>query len=96
MSGNAYTTERGHFKLRLVKVLRGHHGDVFCAAVDLDGPTLKHVRVITGGADRTVKIWQPMRHTHQTLCGHTETVTCIATAGNMIASGSLDHTVKCS
>jgi WD40 repeat protein len=97
MSVHGYTSERGEFRLRLLKILRGHQRDVYCAALDMDGQktSLKDLRVVSGSADRTVRIWQPLQQTQQTLQGHTETVTCVAICGDLIASGSLDKSVRC-
>ena len=51
-------------------------------------------RVVSGGWDNMVRIWDLETGEAQTLEGHTEAVTSVAVLGNRIVSGSLDDTVR--
>ncbi len=71
-------------------VFRGHTNTVYGVAFSADGKTLA-----TGGADKTIRLWDVDTHQRLALLRYTDRVTCLAFApnGKMLASGSSDLTV---
>ncbi len=77
---------------RKCRPLTGHTGAVLGVAVSADGR-----RVISGGQDGTVKVWDAAAGQPElTLTGHTRAVFGVAVSGDgkHIVSGSHDHTLK--
>src|SRR5262249_54407099 len=76
---------------KLVARLRGHTADVRALAF------LSPARLVSGGADRTARLWDVTRGTEvAALVGHTGTVTCVAIAagGKFVITGSTDRTAR--
>ncbi|MFF3687258.1 NB-ARC domain-containing protein [Streptomyces sp. NPDC002187] len=76
----------------LQRTLTGHIGPVRSVAIAQDGSWLA-----TGGADKTVRIWDRASGTcTTTLTGHTATVQSVAISpdGTWLATGSADKTVR--
>ena len=80
------------YPLSLLRVVTGHAGAVVQGAFTPDG-----TRFLTGGADKTLRLWQvadgaPLR----AWVGHDEAVSGVAITadGKTIVSGSLDKTVR--
>ncbi|MGW5158050.1 nSTAND1 domain-containing NTPase [Nonomuraea wenchangensis] len=71
-------------------VLRGHDGAALAVGFSPDG------RVVTGGVDRTVRIWEPATGAHRALRGHTDEVMGLAVSrdGRRVAGASRDGTVR--
>jgi WD40 repeat protein len=72
--------------------LRGHYGDVTCAAFSPDGK-----RIATGSADKTTMLWDAETgHKILTLKGHRGAITSIAFSpnGQRIVTGSSDKTAR--
>ncbi|MET9897063.1 trypsin-like peptidase domain-containing protein [Streptomyces sp. NPDC006446] len=72
--------------------LSGHTDEVYAVAFSRDGNTL-----FTGGADGTVRLWDPVTgSTRTTLKEHTGQVTSVAFSrdGHTLATGSADGTVR--
>ena len=73
--------------------LIGHEGKVLAVAISPDGGL-----VATGGADRTVRLWNPGNRTPllATLKGHSGAVEALAFApdGKTLASGGLDTSIR--
>mmetsp|Transcript_12020 Transcript_12020/g.28734 ORF Transcript_12020/g.28734 Transcript_12020/m.28734 type:complete len:594 (+) Transcript_12020:260-2041(+) len=74
-----------------VRVLKSHRGAVLCLSM---GPGAG--RVISGGRDRDVRVWDTDLDADSTftLSGHDGAVTCLSAEGNVIASGSDDKFVR--
>jgi WD40 repeat protein len=73
-------------------VLRGHGGEVRCAAFSVDGTMLA-----TGGKDRQIYLWEPTAASERArLLGHKQAVTALTFApdGKTLVSGSEDATVR--
>lgn len=84
-----YWQRQTHLEL---KTLRGHIGYVLSAAFFPDGE-----RVVTGGADQTVRIWETSSGKElMTLTGHGARVHWVAVSpdGRSILTGSADRTAK--
>jgi WD40 repeat protein len=78
--------------LRAALPLLGHTARVCCVAISRDG-----TRIVSGSADRTVKVWNAQTgHEIRSFKGHTEAVSSVAISGDgkRIVSGSADKTVK--
>jgi WD40 repeat protein len=76
----------------LLHTLIGHSEAVNSIALNVHGNTL-----ISGSADKTLKIWHPgSGELLHTLSGHSAGVTCVAISpdSRVIASGSQDKTIK--
>jgi WD40 repeat protein len=74
------------------RTLKGHSGNVTCAALSDDGKTLA-----TGGADKTIRLWDTRTwELKSTLSGHTGLIRCLAFAPKeaTLASASDDWTVR--
>jgi len=71
-------------------VLRGHRGPVNALAFTPDG------RIVTAGADRTVRIWDPADGSAIVLRGHQDEVTTVLVTanGSQVWSASQDGTVR--
>jgi len=77
---------------RLLRILEGHAGSVYCVAVTPDG-----CRVVSGSGDKTLKLWDYATGALlQTLKGHSTGVSCVAVTpdGGQVVSGSWDETLK--
>ena len=77
---------------RYIKTFRGHSDSVYAIAFTPDGQTLA-----SGGADRTIKIWD--LNTGQEICTlteHTDAVVSLIASpdGKTLLSGSADNTIK--
>lgn len=77
---------------RYIKTFRGHSDSVYTIAFTPDGQTLA-----SGGADRTIKIWD--LNTGQEICTlteHTDAVVSLIASpdGKTLLSGSADNTIK--
>jgi F-box/WD-40 domain protein 7 len=79
-----------------LKVLKGHTKAVYCVQFVAHGK-----RLVTGSADKKIKIWDLESATDAsskkaavTLKGHSGSVKCIHANPNMVFSGSSDHTVR--
>lgn len=75
-----------------LNVLVGHQGPATAAAFSSDG-----WRALTGGADRTVRLWDlPTGRLLRCFLGHQDVVTCLAFApdGRTALSGSRDGTIR--
>lgn len=73
-----------------------HKGEITCI---LSEKIFNQTFLITGSADRTIKIWDTepkSKSIAQTITGHTGTITCLAYSikSDTIFSGSVDKTVK--
>jgi WD40 repeat protein len=72
--------------------MRGHTGNVLCAAFSLDGK-----QIVSGSDDCNIRVWDA--HTGNSVMGplkiHTEAIVCVTFSpdGSQIASGSRDNTV---
>ena len=74
--------------------LEGHTHSVYCVAAY---PTDEGIRIVSGSADQTVKIWDAETGENlRTLVGHRDVVKSVAASsdGHRIVSGSMDRTVK--
>jgi WD40 repeat protein/sterol desaturase/sphingolipid hydroxylase (fatty acid hydroxylase superfamily) len=96
MPGSGQETEEQRRLLDLCKqkcqMLTGHKGAVLCVAVSGDGR-----RILSGGADGTVKVWDAATgREERTLTGHHAMVQSVAVSGDgrHVVSGSADRTVK--
>ena len=69
------------------KTLEGHSDYVNSVAIDGD-------RIVSGSADKTIKIWNTEGECIKTLEGHSDCVTSVAIDGDRIVSGSWDETIK--
>jgi WD40 repeat protein len=69
-------------------VLEGHTDRVWSLTTDAAG------RLISGGDDRTIKIWDPSGHCLATLGGHQNRIWTLAVAGRKLASGGEDKTLR--
>ncbi|KAI8810075.1 WD40-repeat-containing domain protein [Cladochytrium replicatum] len=68
------------------KVLSGHRGDVYCLTA-IEGSPL----IASGSMDHSVKVWNKATGACvKTFYDHEDTVTCIASFGKNIFSGSMD------
>jgi WD40 repeat protein/serine/threonine protein kinase len=84
-----YWQRQAHLYL---KALRGHVGPVKSVMFSPDGQ-----RLVTGGGDKTVKVWKVTTGQELfTLKGHESSVNCVAFSpdGQRIVSASSDHTVR--
>lgn len=73
---------------RTAEPLAGHRGYVW------DIEALSCGRLVTGGRDKTVRVWSGSRiDEEQVLEGHRASVTCLAETPDGFASGSRDHTI---
>lgn len=75
-----------------------HKGEIKCILSEVIFSN-QQVFIITGSADRTVKIWDTEPKTKnivQTLSGHTNTVLCLiySKKSDTLFSGSVDKTVR--
>ncbi|KAJ3258489.1 hypothetical protein HK103_003611 [Boothiomyces macroporosus] len=72
--------------IKLVREYRGHKGEIYCMQ------SLDHEKLVaTGATDSNIKIWNFYSgECQKTLKGHKEAVTCLATKGDKLFSGSLD------
>ena len=70
-----------------MNILRGHSGYVFC---------LKYYKgkLVSGGADSTIRIWNLENSTCQVLFGHESCVVCVNYNGDKIISGSTDTRIR--
>src|SRR5262245_4661512 len=71
-----------------IRAFAGHEGTVFAMAIRPDG-----LQVVTGGFDRSIRIWNPSDAAAQiTLTGHVAAVTALAFSpdGLTLASGDSD------
>jgi WD40 repeat protein len=76
----------------LQQTFEGHNDAVNAVTISPDGKFL-----ISGSADRTIKIWHLVRgELRQTLQGHSDGVTSVALSldGRTLVSGSSDKTIK--
>ncbi len=75
---------------RPARVLTGHRGHINAVAYSPDG------RIVTAGADRTVRVWGPSGSPPVVLRGHGDEVTTaiFTPAGNRILSSSSDGTIR--
>ena len=74
------------------KALIGHEDSVTSIAISLDSQ-----KIITGSADKTIKIWNMQNGSEEfTLSGHTDVVCTLAITpdGKSVISGSYDGTMK--
>ena len=53
-------------------------------------------KIVSGSEDTTVRVWDLVTNTHQTLKGHTRYILSVAISldGQKIVSGSGDQTIK--
>jgi WD40 repeat protein len=75
-----------------VRTLTGHHSSITAIAFSPDGGM-----IVSGSADRTVKIWNPnSRLSQATLSGHSSLIDAVAISSNgkILVSGSWDYTIK--
>jgi WD40 repeat protein/serine/threonine protein kinase len=76
---------------RLVRRFRAHEGTVHTLSFSRDGR-----RLLSGGADRAVRLWDVHGSGVRTLRGHTNAVTsvCLSEDERYALSGSEDHTLR--
>ena len=72
-------------------VLKGHRGVVWSVVFSPDGGV-----IASGGADGTIKIWEPLGSEKKSLQGHTAAVKSVAFSpdGKKLLSGSYDKTIR--
>ncbi|KAI9352848.1 WD40-repeat-containing domain protein, partial [Obelidium mucronatum] len=69
---------------------RGHTGHIYCVKF-MDCQT----RIVSGSLDYSVRVWDiKSRECLHILLGHSDTVTCVHTCGELVFSGSLDKTIR--
>ena len=81
-----------HIQDQSITTLRAHDGTVFIATFSPDGG-----RIITGGSDKTIKVWDSASgQVLKTLRGHESSIDALAASpdGKRIVSGSEDNTIK--
>ena len=82
------------------KLLEGHSGTVHCMLLARqEGLGQEDYLLLSGGADRTVRVWDPSvrdlkKTCVQTLRGHGGSVTSVAYAQGVLISSSTDTTIK--
>ena len=82
------TRKFGVAYMRCVKSTRVTHGGRVNAIVVFKG------KIVTGSADKTIKIWSRPRKVLHTRIAHAGGVTCLAVFDGKLASGSKDSTIK--
>ncbi len=72
------------------RILAGHHGSIFSVVYSPNG------RIVTGGTDRTVRIWNPAKGTQVILRGHQDEVNdaVFTPDGAQVLSASADGTLR--
>ena len=78
-----------------VRVLRGHTEGIMCLAFREKISQLSHPILITGGYDRTVRVWNLQTgETLRVLTGHARGVRCLQFDDCKLITGSMDRTLK--
>ena len=78
-------------RLNTLRTLHGHEGGTAAVAFSLDG-----TRLVSGGADRKVRVWDLRSGTSGVIGGHQGTVACVAISpnGRLVVSGGSDRCVR--
>ena len=94
---------QGHVDSR-PQLLTGHMGAVSCLLLaEQEGLGLEGHLLLSGGADRTIRVWDPAikdldrdpgKACVQTLRGHGGTVSSLAFCDGVLVSTSTDHTIQ--
>ncbi|KAJ3357364.1 hypothetical protein HDU91_005409 [Kappamyces sp. JEL0680] len=77
-------------RLTLIKEFKGHRGEIYCM-----NTICKKTMFATGSTDKLINLYDMKTgENRKTLKGHTDTISCLESRGDMLYSGSLDCVIR--